>query len=1065
MPVQVLQADGTGYDSDVIAGVIWAADNGANVILMGFSSPDYSAALADAIAYASGNGVVLVAATGNDGSTAPSYPAGMANVIGVAATDENDNLASNSNTGSALVAAPGVNIYTTLTGGGYGSVGGTSAASAHVAGLAALLAANGNSNSYIFDQIRSATDLIGQSFGRINVTKALGAAVTPVPTPEVTATPTPGPVPTYVAGDQPTYGVNLTNISALSNTTLAGINSTYYLNLTNNGTSKNDKYDITISNPDVASIAITNFNSIEANNELDPGASYVFTLNVTNTIANAKPFRVNVTATVKGKDSVFAYINTTTTVITAGVNLTNISALSNTTPPGTNSTYYLNLTNNGTATDTYTITTSNPNLATIVGTNITKVTLSSGASQVFTLNVTNTSDGTFRVNVTATSGNDPTKFGYVNTTTTVTYIAGGGAVDAPSITGFAPASPVSDVYGATRRFNITANQTVNVTWYINGTSVQPNTSVTNANYTNTSAAVGFWNVTAIANNTNGTASQTWNWTVNKANTTTALTSSVNPSVFGQSVTFNATVSVVSPGAGTPAGTVEFFNGSTSLGTGSLSGNNASISNSSLGVGSNSITAVYSGDGSFKTNTSSPITQTVNKANTTTALISAVNPSVFGQVVNFTATVTANAPGSGIPGGSVQFKIDGSDFGSLVTLSGSGTATSGDISSLSVTDHTVTAEYSGNSSYNASTGSLTQTVNKANTTTALISAVNPSVFGQVVNFTATVTANAPGSGIPGGSVQFKIDGSDFGSLVTLSGSGTATSGDTSSLSVGNHILTAEYSGDTNFTASTGTLSGGQTVNDKTAPIVSNVVANPNPVAANKTIYINATISDVTTGNSNITSADYSTNGTFGPYVSMNVTDGAFDEPEENVTNYTTLPVGVYNVCVRGTDAAGNVAIPECTLLAVYDPSAGFVTGGGWINSPAGAYVANPSLTGKANFGFVSKYQKGAQVPTGQTEFQFKAGDLNFHSSSYEWLVVSGTRAQYKGVGKINGTGDYGFMLTVIDGNLKNGGGFDKFRIKIWDRATNNIVYDNQLGVDDTADPTTVIGGGSIQIQAK
>jgi hypothetical protein len=94
-----------------------------------------------------------------------------------------------------------------------------------------------------------------------------------------------------------------------------------------------------------------------------------------------------------------------------------------------------------------------------------------------------------------------------------------------------------------------------------------------------------------------------------------------------------------------------------------------------------------------------------------------------------------------------------------------------------------------------------------------------------------------------------------------------------------------------------------------------------------------------------------------------------------------------------------------------------------------------------------------------------GNLNFHSSSYEWLVVSGTRAQYKGVGKINGTGDYGFMLTVIDGNLKNGDGKDRFRIKIWDRATNSIVYYNQLGDSDTADLTTIIGGGSIVIQAK
>src|SRR5437899_472563 len=116
--VQVLQADGTGYDSDVVAGVLWAADNDAQVILMGFSSADYSAALADALAYAWGKGAVLVAATGNDGSSAPSYPAGIANVIGVASTDENDAVDPTSNMGSASVAAPGVGVYATQPGGG-----------------------------------------------------------------------------------------------------------------------------------------------------------------------------------------------------------------------------------------------------------------------------------------------------------------------------------------------------------------------------------------------------------------------------------------------------------------------------------------------------------------------------------------------------------------------------------------------------------------------------------------------------------------------------------------------------------------------------------------------------------------------------------------------------------------------------------------------------------------------------------------------------------------------------------------------------------------------------------
>ena len=152
----------------------------------------------------------------------------------------------------------------------------------------------------------------------------------------------------------------------------------------------------------------------------------------------------------------------------------------------------------------------------------------------------------------------------------------------------------------------------------------------------------------------------------------------------------------------------------------------------------------------------------------------------------------------------------------------------------------------------------------------------------------------------------------------------------------------------------------------------------------------------------------------------------------------------------------------TMVVVYDPTGGFVTGGGWIWSPAGAYVSDPNLTGKATFGLVSKYLKGANVPTGQTEFQFKVANLNFKSSSYDWLVVAGARAQYKGTGTINGAGSYRFMLTAIDADLlgsgKNG---DTFRIRIWSDG-GGLVYDNQLNAPDTADPTIVVYGGSIII---
>jgi hypothetical protein len=103
-----------------------------------------------------------------------------------------------------------------------------------------------------------------------------------------------------------------------------------------------------------------------------------------------------------------------------------------------------------------------------------------------------------------------------------------------------------------------------------------------------------------------------------------------------------------------------------------------------------------------------------------------------------------------------------------------------------------------------------------------------------------------------------------------------------------------------------------------------------------------------------------------------------------------------------------------------------------------------------------------VPTGETEFHFKVANMKFNSSSYEWLVVVGARAQYKGVGTINGTGNYGFILTAIDGDLQVPRKPDKFRIRIWDRNTLRKVYDNLLDAPDSEDPTTVLGGGSIVI---
>jgi len=173
--------------------------------------------------------------------------------------------------------------------------------------------------------------------------------------------------------------------------------------------------------------------------------------------------------------------------------------------------------------------------------------------------------------------------------------------------------------------------------------------------------------------------------------------------------------------------------------------------------------------------------------------------------------------------------------------------------------------------------------------------------------------------------------------------------------------------------------------------------------------------------------------------------------------------VYPVTVTVADDDGGVATDAFRYVVIYDVAAGFVTGGGWINSPAGAYVPKPGAVGKATFGFVSKYKAGSSVPEGNTEFQFKAGDLNFKSTVYEWMVISGAKVRYRGTGQVNGAGAFGFELTAWDGDMPGGGGVDRFRLKVWDQNRGNaMVYDNQLGSDDGADPTTALGGGSIVI---
>src|SRR5207249_1414263 len=199
-------------------------------------------------------------------------------------------------------------------------------------------------------------------------------------------------------------------------------------------------------------------------------------------------------------------------------------------------------------------------------------------------------------------------------------------------------------------------------------------------------------------------------------TTNTVTSSLNPSVVNNSVTFTATVSAVAPGSGTPTGTVTFKDGTTPLATNSLAFGQATLTTSSLLAGSHSITAAYNGDASFNTSTNSPLTQTANKSPSATALTASTNPTVSGQPITFTATVTGT---NGPPTAPVRSKDGTTPLATNSLVSGVAAYTN---STLSVGSHAMTAVYNGDATYNTSTNSpsLTNTVNKADTTISLVS---------------------------------------------------------------------------------------------------------------------------------------------------------------------------------------------------------------------------------------------------------------------------------------------------------------------------------------------------------
>jgi hypothetical protein len=345
-----------------------------------------------------------------------------------------------------------------------------------------------------------------------------------------------------------------------------------------------------------------------------------------------------------------------------------------------------------------------------------------------------------------------------------------------------------------------------------------------------------------------------------------------------------------------------------------------------------------------------------------------------------------------------------------------------------------------------------TVNIANADPEIVTVTNDGPIGEGSTATVTVTATDPARA--NDPLSFEFDCDNYSSYEIGPQSGAAAS--CAFADNGDYQVNVRVTDDDG-----GEASGATTVTmNNVAPTVGTITAPLEPVQVDTAINTSADFTDPGLLDTHTAIWDWGDDNTSAGTVIE--TDGS-----GSVTgSHAYATPGVYTIKLAVTDKDDDSGESIFQYIVVYDPDGGFVTGGGWIWSEAGyckLTAACDGAEGKANFGFVSKYKKGAHVPTGETEFQFKAGNLNFHSDSYQWLVVAGPKAMYKGEGKINGAGNYGFMISAVDEKLTPSTDTDLFRIKIWEGDDGDtVVYDNQMGEADDADPTTEIGGGNIVI---
>ncbi len=395
-----------------------------------------------------------------------------------------------------------------------------------------------------------------------------------------------------------------------------------------------------------------------------------------------------------------------------------------------------------------------------------------------------------------------------------------------------------------------------------------------------------------------------------ATSSTSVTASPNPGVFGSPVTFTATVAAVSPLTGTPTGKVQFFSEGASIGQPvTLVNGVATFAFSALPIGSSSITAVYEGDSNFTPSTSQPLTENINGIASTTTLKVAPTQATLGQSITLTATVTGINPGIFTVKGNVQF-FNGTTFIGAGQVDNNGVATL-QTSDLPVGTNQITAHYLGSNWFapSTSTAVAATVTSSVSSTTTLTASPGQTTYGQTVTLHVTIAGPSGGTKVPTGTVQF-YDGT------TLLGSETLTNGaasfQVSTLPIGTDALTAHYLGDSSFSPS---VSPAVNVTVSQAPTETKLISSPNPSLSGQSITLSATV---------LTDASHTPSGAVQFY------------------NGTTL-LGTVTL-VNGGTAAASLTIPGL---------------------PAGSYLLRARYLGDANFSASTSSTVTQQVVQGST----------------------------------------------------------------------------------------------------